>query len=73
MREVNDEKNDVGKEVDRYMEAEQVDNEVGGVNLEDECVEEKVGWSVGGEVGWEGGENVDSIMAGWNHRVHSYM
>ena len=64
MREVNDEKNGVGKEVDGYMEAEQVDNEVAGVNLEDECIEEKVGWSVGGEVGWEDGGKVGSANGG---------
>ena len=64
MREANDEKSGVGKEVDRYMEAEQVDNEVAGVNLEDECIEEKVGWSVGGEVGWEGGRKVGSANGG---------
>ena len=64
MREANNEKNGVGKQVHRYMEAEQVDNEVAGVNLEDECVEEKVGWSVGGEVGWEGGRKVGSINGG---------
>ena len=71
VREANDEKSGVGKEVDRYMEAEQVDNEVAGLNLEDECVEEKVGWSAGGEVGWEGGKKVGSTNGGQDHCVHS--
>ena len=34
------------------------------MNLEDECVEEKVGWGVGREVGWEGGKKVGSTNGG---------